>query len=211
MKIDSLLLVAALSCVAANAASVTYNSKSAFTTDASVSLLDNFEAAGPKDTPLSTLTSQGITYTGLAGSPFPNVFVASAGYNNFGAGVGTTTSSVLTANGDEHFLAGVVSGNWTALGFDVYLNGLGPASVEFFNGATSLGLVSFASGDGIAFAGITSDLPVTSFEFVSTLGGRVNTGIDNVLTGSVPDGGSSAILLGLATLALGLCRRKQTC
>ena len=131
------------------------------------------------------------------------------GYNNYGAGVGTTTTSILTANGDEDILAGSFSDSPTAVGFDVYLNGLGPASVEFFNGSTSLGTVSFPTGDDIEFAGIVSDTPITSFHFVSTLGGRLNTGIDNVWTSaSVPDGGSTAILLGLGMVGLSLRRRR---
>jgi hypothetical protein len=57
------------------------------------------------------------------------VWVASPGYTNFGAGVGTTTTSILTANGDEDFTADF-STPYFAIGFDTYFNGLGPTKMK---------------------------------------------------------------------------------
>jgi hypothetical protein len=110
------------------------------------------------------------------------VAVASPGYNNFGAGVGTTTTSILTSSGDEDIVASI--GATFAVGFDVYLNGLGPASASFFNGADLLGVIDFPSdASDQRFAGILSDVQVTSFRWTSTLGAQLNTGIDNVIFG----------------------------
>jgi len=84
-----------------------YLTRPLFDTAASTTVLEDFEGVVPKDTPLASFVSNGVTYTGLAGSPFPNVWVASPGYNNFGAGVTQpTTTSILVANGDEDFTLG---------------------------------------------------------------------------------------------------------
>ena len=100
-------------------------------------LVEDFEGFAPKDVNLPLIVSNGITYIPVAG-PVPNVAVASPGYVNFGAGVNPTTTSILTSSGDEDFI-GFFSAPALAVGFDVYLNGLGPASATFFNGDTILG------------------------------------------------------------------------
>lgn len=202
----------AISAASLNATTVTYTSQAAFTSASGATLIDDFETFSPKDIGLPTLAHNGILYTALAGSPTPNVAVASPGYNNFGAGVGTTTTSILVSNGNEDFIGTILGSPFSALGMDVYLNGLGPASVQFFSGVNSIGIVSFPTGSGLAFAGITSDTPITSFHFTSTLGAQLNTGIDNVraasATTSVPDGGSAGMLLGLGMVGVTLFRMK---
>ena len=140
-----------------------------------------------KDTAYGFLTKHGITYTGLAGVPFANVFVSSPGYTNYGVGIGPTTSSILTANGDEDFLVSFLS-PYYAVGFDVYYNGLGPAVSKFYSGAALLGSISY---DGPAVKGYagwvsTPSLLVSSVRFTSTRGGTRNTGIDNVSVVDVP-------------------------
>lgn len=92
---------------------------------------EDFESIAPKDTPLPTLVTAVGTFTPFAGVPFSNVWVASPGYTNFGPGNNPTTSSILTANGDE--------GWWLDLAFparevslDIYLNDLGPAEISFY-------------------------------------------------------------------------------
>jgi hypothetical protein len=99
-------------------------------------LVDNFESFSPKDVNLPSAVSGGITYTPTGTGT--NVVVASPGYTNFGAGVNPTTTSILTASGNEDFV-GVLTSPASPSGFDVFLNGLGPASATFFNGATLLG------------------------------------------------------------------------
>jgi hypothetical protein len=163
-----------------------------------------------KDASHLSFSQAGATYTALGGT---NVFVSSPGYANYGAGVGTTTSSILTANGDEHFEVSLASAA-EVLAMDVYTNGLGPLTITFFNGATLLGTASWAgTEDDIRFLGFRGDQAVTRFEFISTLGGRLNTGLDNIAfaitdTGRVPLPGTAALaLLGLALAAAQQRRR----
>src|ERR1700682_2307321 len=81
------------------AAVVFYTTQASFNAAApGATLIENFSGAPIKDAPLATLVLPSGTYTGLAGSPFPNVFVSSPGYTNYGANVGTTTQYILTAN-----------------------------------------------------------------------------------------------------------------
>ena len=140
----------------------------------------------PKNTGVAGFSKAGITYTALRPGP-GNVFVSAPGFTNFGAGVPQpTTSSVLVANGDEHFDVRFATPA-DVVAMDVYLNGLGPLMITFFNGSTELGTATWDSGDDVRFVGFMDALPVTRFEFISTLGGRLNTGIDNVAVASVPD------------------------
>jgi hypothetical protein len=189
---------------AAMASTVFYTTQASFNGATSTTLLETFEAFTPKDTVLASFTSNGVTYVGLAGSPFPNVYVINAGATNFGAGVGTTASAILVANGDEDFTATFGTPVF-ALGFDTYLNGLGPATVSVFNGTTLLNSFTYASGvDTKEYLGIVSSTAITSIRWTSTLGGRLNTGIDNISvnTTSVPEPSSALLLLtsGIAVL-----------
>lgn len=160
---------------------VFYTSKPAFDLVVGTSLLEDFESFAPKDVGLASFTSNGVTYTAFAGTPSANVHVTSPGATAYGAGVAQpTTSSILTANGDEDFTA-VFATPVSALGFDTYLNGLGEATLSVFNGASLLGsYVYAASVDTKEYLGIISTAPITSFRWTSTAGAVLNTGIDNI-------------------------------
>lgn len=177
---------------------------------ASVSYTETFESVPvSKNAGHASFTQAGATYTALGGT---NVFVASAGYTNFGAGVGTTTTSILTANGDEHFDVSLASAV-DVLAMDVYTNGLGPLTISFYNAATLLGSASWtSSADDIRFLGFKGDQAVTRFEFISTLGGRLNTGLDNIAFASaagngVPEPGTLSLAAGALVLAAARRRR----
>ncbi len=181
------LLAAAL--FASPAVGQTHTSSAAFFGSAGIpSYTETFETLlVPKDTPLPSFTQAGITYTGLAGAPFPNVWVSSPGYLNYGAGLNPTTTSILTANGNEHFLIQFLNPEY-AVGFDVYYNGLGPATASFFNGATLLGNISYNGAAFLGFDGYiaSASTPVTSVEWLGTNGGVLNTGIDNLAVFNSP-------------------------
>ena len=134
-------------------AMVFLNDEAAYTAAApTAALTEDFEATGqPLDTQLfAGFSNSGVTYLGLAGTPAPNIWIASSGYNNFGAGVGTTTSKVLTANGDESFVVTFASAV-SAFGFDAYFNGLGPTTLNVFNGVTLID--SLTTPGGLDFIG----------------------------------------------------------
>jgi hypothetical protein len=205
--VASILLACSAS---AHASVIFYTSQAAFDAAASPTLIEDFETGITKDTILATLTHNGITYTPFDGSPSPNVFVASPGYTNFGAGVTQpTTTSILTASGNEDFSAAFTT-SYLAVGFDTYLNGLGDVSVQFFNGATLLGTFTYLSGNDMEYLGIVSTTPITSFRWTAAQGGELNTGIDNISVSnslsSVPEP-SAMLLLGSGLLGI-LARRK---
>jgi hypothetical protein len=207
------LSAAALLAVSGAANATVYlNNQAAYNAAAPTAVLtEDFEATGqPLDTQIYPgFSNNGVTYLGLAGTPAPHVYIASAGYNNFGAGVGTTTSKILTANGDESFVVSFASAV-SAFGFDAYFNGLGPTTLNVFNGVTLLdtlttpGALDFKGHLGVAGVG-----PITSFTWVTTSGGQLNTGIDNLTTAqAIPEPSTYALMaLGLAAVA-GLSRRR---
>jgi hypothetical protein len=192
------LFLVGMSGVASAASIIFYTDKNVFNSAVATTLVEDFESVTPKDTSLAAFTHNGISYTGFAGVPFPNVWVASPGYNEFGAGVGTTTTSILTANGDEDFTASFVM-PVKAVGFDTYYNGLGPVTVEVY-GASGL-LDTFNVSPGIPtpndkeYLGILSiGEPITAFRWTSTLGGQLDTGIDNVAVNFAPIPGAVWLL-----------------
>ncbi|MEO9469373.1 PEPxxWA-CTERM sorting domain-containing protein [Parasphingorhabdus sp.] len=148
-------------------------------------LIEDFEGVSGAElnTPLPSLSLASGTYTGLAGTPFPNVFVSAPGFTNFGAGNNPTSSQILTANGDESFDV-MLAAPTTALGMNLFLNDLGDATITFYDSADNvLGTTTyFASADNLQFVGLVGDPgeSIARFTFESTLGRSINTGIDNL-------------------------------
>jgi hypothetical protein len=174
------------------------------------SYIETFESVPiPKDAAFAAFSQAGISYIGQAGT---NVFVSSPGYTNYGAGLNPTTTSILTANGDENFLIAFTT-PYYALGFDVYYNGLGPATTSFFNGATLLGSIGYNGSAFMGFNGFIASItaPITSVQFISTLGGQLNTGIDNLAVVDVAPVPEPATFTFLATglAGLALLRRRR--
>lgn len=204
------LLPAAL--LAMPASAQTYTSSGAFFGAAGApSYTETFESVPvPKDAAWPSFTQAGITYIGQAGSPYPNVWVASPGYPNFGAGLNPTTTSILTANGDEEFLIQFLN-PYHAVGFDVYYNGLGPAISEFFNGATLLGSISYNGAAFLGFNGYiaSSSTPITSVHWLSTRGGQLNTGIDNLAVINATPEPATLTLMATGLLGLAIVRRRR--
>lgn len=199
-------------------AQTTFSNEAAFNAAApGAVIIENFEdsPAGMRDILLPSYTGPGgeISFTPFDGSPTPNVFIANAGYNNFGAGQNPTTSIILTANGNEGFDGTLASAAY-ALGFNVYLND-SPFTVSFFNGLTALGVLTFDSpldpGNNLGFAGITNDGGVTSFRIQAVNGQNINTGVDNILIqAAIPEPGTWAfMLLGFGAVGVSLRFRRS--
>jgi hypothetical protein len=170
----------------ASAGTMFFTDIDAFNAITETTLVEDFEAFSQKDRLLASFVSNNNTYTGLAGGPFPNVWVSSPGYRDYGVPV--TTSSILTANGDEDFT--VDFGTATeAVGFDTYINAFGPATIEVF-GATGL-LDTFVLNHDpttVGFLGILASEEITSIRWDTVNGGKVGTGIDNIVQGASRDG-----------------------
>ena len=164
-------------------AAQTYTSAAAFAAAAGApTYTETFETVPvSKDTRYATFTKSGIKYTGQAGVPGPNVIVASPGYTNFPAVPGATTTSVLSANGDENILVEFLPSVYS-VGFDAWYNGLGPNTTTFYNGATILGTITYNSAATIGFNGYigTADTPITAMRWKSFAGAALNSGIDNI-------------------------------
>lgn len=173
-------------------------------------VVEDFEnvAPTPTDTAVSFFTNNGNTYTGITSAPFAaNVWVATPPYNNFG--VVPTTSAILTATGDEDFRVDFGTPS-TAVGFDTYLNGLGPATVQVFGSGGLLGSFNPAHDPTIiGFLGITSSEAITAIQWTTTLGRTKNTGIDNIRQGTAVAEPTTLLLLGLGIAGLGFARRRM--
>lgn len=146
-------------------------------------LVEDFEAVEPKNTALGSFESNGNTYTGLGGAPFPNVYVITAGLSF----VPPNTSSVLTGNGVEDYRVDLGTPS-EAVGFDTYLNAAGPATVEVHGAGGLLDTIIHSHDPAvIGFLGITATEPITAIRWTTMGGNVIDTGIDNLRQGVVPE------------------------
>lgn len=200
------LIVTAAAAGNAYASTMFFTDVNAFDALTDTTLIEDFEAFPLKNRPLSFFVINGNTYTG-----HPNVFVSSAGATSYGVPI--TTSSIITANGDEDFT--VEFGTPTeAVGFDTYLNAYGPATVSVF-GANNL-LDTFVLNQDpttVGFLGILASEEISSIRWTTVNGGKIDTGIDNIIQGSRIDKKStpeSSLLIGIvSTFVIAVLSRKK--
>ncbi|MDP1661286.1 MAG: GC-type dockerin domain-anchored protein [Phycisphaerales bacterium] len=148
-------------------------------------VIENFETAGPRDTLLPTLVLPVGVFTALDGEPFANVYILGPGAANFGVAV--TSSTVLTANGNEDWRLDFAS-PVSAFGFETYLNGSGPGTLTVFGpGGAVLGTFTQShNSTQIGYLGITSETAIGSIRFTTVNGRQINTGIDNIRVRAFP-------------------------
>ena len=204
MTAKTKIILAALAMAPVSAQAATFIDRASFTLAVpGAAIVEDFESAGPVNTAIPSLVTPSATYIGQAGVPFANVYVIDPSATNFALGGAPIGSKVLTANGDESFLINLASAT-QAVGFDLFLNDLGVTTVRFFAGATQVDQIIFTADASIAnnrsFAGIVSASAISAITFVSTAGGQLNTGLDNLTVGrvapGVPEPASWAMMIG---------------
>jgi len=208
MRIKLILSAAFLLMTAttANSTVTFYTDFGSFDGASSATLVEDFEAYPAKDVPLGSIYSNGITYTPVGSAT--NVWVSSPGYTNYGV-PGPTTTSILTATGDENFMI-TPDNALSAIGFDTYPNAYVPALVSVFGSSGLLDTfdLTVLPNNQVGFLGITSTMAITSVEWFTTAGGVLNTGIDNIYTQTyAAPAPSIAVLLASGLMMIGLGKR----
>ena len=194
-----------------------YTNLVSFSIATTTSIVETFEGAATLQVPLAAFTHNGNTYTGYAGrdlanQPFPNVYLAAAGADNFGTP--PILSTVLCANGDEDFAVDFGS-PLSVVGFDTYTNDFGPAFIKVYGSNGLLDTFSLTQDSKkVGFFGVTASEPITRIRWTTTDGFRVNTGIDNIRLGiavaaPVPELGTTSLVLAGLLVGAGLTRRRQ--
>jgi hypothetical protein len=184
----------------ATAQAATFMSQASFNAAAGATvLIENFEDSNPllRNQPLASYTGPGgeITFVGMDGTPFPNVYLANPPFNNFGSGLNPTTSIILTANGNEGFLATLATPT-QALGFNVFLND-SPFTVTFLGSDGPQSLVYDSPpdpGNNLGFAGAVTTGTITGFRIQAVNGQNINTGVDNIVV-AVPEPATWAFMI----------------
>ncbi|MBD3420015.1 MAG: PEP-CTERM sorting domain-containing protein [Chitinivibrionales bacterium] len=213
-KIISITATMALAILFAHAKAdiITYSDFAVFDGAADIALAEDFESVPVAyNTALSSFSNNGLTYSGVSSSPFsPNVWIASPGYTNFGI-PGPTTSSILTATGNEDFLVIDVAPDQTAIGFNTYLNDFGDVTVTVteIDGQVTV-FDYYHDPEDVGFLGVIADDAIASLQWTAQGGEKINTGIDNVYAGTTPVPEPATIsLLGFSLCALALYRRRK--
>lgn len=188
---------------------VFHNSKSALDAVRPTQVIDNFYRE--TDIAFAQQFQRGsLLFTSHAGTPV--IIGRQSTYYNFGSNLNPFRGTVLTASGDEDYTVKFLHSPQYAAGFDLILNGLGPARVDVLNQGQVVGSLNIANipGGGYRYVGFSSDTAFDSFRWVTTAGGSLNTAIDNIAVHSIPEPETWAMMIaGLAGLGFMQSRRRK--
>ncbi|WP_338849881.1 hypothetical protein V8J88_12550 [Massilia sp. W12] len=186
---------------------VFHDSKAALDAVRPTQVIDNFEQELNQAFPRQFQRGS-LHFTSHAGVPV--IIGSRSTYYNFGSNLNPFRGTVLTASGDEDYTIKFLDSPKYAAGFDLILNGLGPARVDVLNQGQVVGSLNIANipGGGYRYVGFSSNTAFDSFRWVTTAGGSLNTAIDNIAVHSIPEAQTWGMLVaGLAGLAF--MRRRQ--
>jgi hypothetical protein len=88
---------------------------------------------------------------------------------------------------------------------------LGPITTNWYGSGGTLitTIISNLPAESVGFIGLSSDVPIYSISYVATGGVQINTGIDNLYTGTIPAPGA-VLLSAIGASLVGWLRRRNT-
>ncbi|HTR40276.1 MAG TPA: VPDSG-CTERM sorting domain-containing protein [Pseudomonadales bacterium] len=151
------------------------------------------------DTSSAGTATEVLSWTGPGGTGLPVVISGDGSFSGIAGGTGATFAS------DWHFNSGAVSGLWSVGGFTFDLT----SSHIVFQGGSPDGVVvdgiGAVSGNGLDPEAMTWSFSTSDPSADGVFSFQV---ADGSTGGSVPDGGTTAMLLGLGVLGLGLLKKQ---
>lgn len=157
------------------------------------------------NTSSSGTATEVLSWTGPGGTGLPVVISGDGSFSSIAPGTGATFAS------DWHFNSGAVSGLWSVGGFTFDLT----SSHIVFQGGSPSGVlvdgIGAVVGNGLDPEAMTWSFSTSDPGAAGTDGGLVfSFQVADGATGSgtVPDGGTTAMLLGLGVLGLGLVKKQ---
>jgi protein with PEP-CTERM/exosortase system signal len=140
-----------------------------------------------------------LTWTGAGGTGLPVVISDDGSFSGIAPGTGAAFAS------GWHFNSGAVSSLWSVGGFTFDLT----SSHIVFQGGSPAGVLVDGIGAVMGPAGTDPEAMTWSFSTSDpSAAGIFSFQVADGATGTVPDGGTTAMLLGLGVLALGLLKKQ---
>ena len=151
------------------------------------------------DTSSAGTATEVLSWTGPGGTGLPVVISADGSFSGVAGGTQATFAAPW------HFNSGAVAGLWSVGGFTFNLT----SSHIVFQGGNPDGVVVDGIGAVTGPAGLDAEAMTWSFSTSDpSAAGVFSFQVADGATGSVPDGGTTAMLLGLGVLGLGLLKKQ---